>query len=81
MEKTEVRKVQGLFIEELENRVVPFALPHAEAFCAGGAWHNPHMAGIRFIQDPCNTIDHPMGIHHQEPVYTTLALGEETGGW
>ena len=38
-------------------------LPAAEAFCAGGAWHNPHTWTIRFIQDPCNTIDHPMGIH------------------
>lgn len=34
-------------------------LPAAEAFCAGGVWHSPQFAGIRFIQDPCNTIDHP----------------------
>lgn len=69
-----------LFIEELEKRQAP-GLPAAEAFCAGGAWHSPQGQVIRFIQDPCNTIDHPMGIHHQEPIYTTLAIGEETGGF
>ena len=34
-------------------------LPAAEAFCAGGVWNSPRFAGIRFFQDPCNTIDHP----------------------
>lgn len=47
-----------------QNQTVPGingngALPAAEAFCTGGAWHAPQTWGIRFIQDPCNTIQHP----------------------
>ena len=61
--ETPAKKVTDvkLSVEILESRIAPLAA--AEAFCAGGAWHDPHNWGIRFIQDPCNTIDHPMGIH------------------
>ncbi|GEM_PF-4537786 len=58
-----MEKIMKLSLELLESRVAPSALPAAEAFCAGGAWHSPQGQVVRFIQDPCNTIDHPMGVH------------------
>jgi hypothetical protein len=64
-EKTKKVEVVRLSLEALEARVAPSALPAAEAFCAGGAWNSPQGQVVRFIQDPCLTIDHPMGVHLQ----------------
>ncbi|MBI4616954.1 MAG: hypothetical protein HY720_25305 [Planctomycetes bacterium] len=37
----------------------PAAIPAAEAFCAGNLYIASPFSNIRFIQDPCNTIQHP----------------------
>ena len=51
--------VVKLSVEELESRTAPVGMPASEAWCAGGVYNSPKFQGIRFIQDPCNTIDHP----------------------
>lgn len=62
-EKKTERKL-ALKIEELEPRIAPSAgMPAAEAFCAGGAYNGVPFQGIRFFVDPCQTIDHPMGLN------------------
>ena len=38
------------------------ALPAAEAFVSGGAWHSPQGAVVRFIADPALTLGHPEGM-------------------
>lgn len=70
--------MKKLFVEELESRIAP-VMPPAEAWCAGVGNRNPNLAGIRFIQDPCNTIDHPMGPLCPPLTVTTMAIGEEVG--